>query len=93
MLKNLEQKLMKVRKFDSSGCWYSFDVDDVNIKFRVRQPKCRCMSCEYLNIEVEDDDGTRNYDVFPYDNGDQRIDDLVDLLCKLCDYVGEKALI
>jgi len=80
---------MEVKKINNSGSWYAFKIIDGDEKISVYQPKCRCMSCEYLYIIVEDEDGERKYDLYPYGNGDQRLDDMINLVCKFADIIGK----
>lgn len=72
--------MMKVNRIKSDCYHFGIKIEDGEDIVTIKRPKCRCMSCEDLVLEYSDDEETRRYDMYSYDNSQQVIDDLASAL-------------
>lgn len=80
---------MKITKKDRITSWMHLEIEDEDKKITIVKPKCRCMSCEDLYIEIEDEEGTRKYDVYCH-YGNEKENDMNQLIMTLAEELSKR---
>lgn len=68
---------------------YSFTINTDETTVKISRPKCKCMSCEGLNIVITDDDGTRTHYVYALPTGSFYYADLIESFIMLADQYND----